>query len=336
MNGRMPWDKWSWHAWMTDAGLRQCNPAARGIWADMLAQMDASSIRGVLLVDGRPASTAEIARTTGNDRRSVERAIAQLERHGVFSRDETGAIFNRRMVNSWTKLQRDQANGRLAQAAKVGEHVESDADTRRKTPDARLNASSPRKIRNPVSIDINSIDRKGVHPEKRRREERRENGSPPAADSLKTEAAPLIADLVSGNAVVPFHSPTRAAFDAWNELAARLGLGTARQFTDHRKRLLAARLKECGGIDGFLAVLQEVEASDWLCGRLENRVWAANLDWLLRADRFHQVRDGATRWWGKSRPGSAGNAAHEWMAAGPAAPQFEFDGVTIDGRAEEA
>ena len=71
--------------------------------------------------------------------------------------------------------------------------------------------------------------------------------------------------------MVPFKAtPTREAFDAWNAVASRLGLPPAVAYSDTRKRRLAARLGECGGLSGWMDMLKQVEASDWLCGRLPN------------------------------------------------------------------
>ena len=80
---------------------------------DMLCQMDASRPRGVLLVGNRAASNAEIARIVGGDKRTVERLLAEMETNGVFSRDDNGAIFCRRMTRESAVAQQNSANGKL-------------------------------------------------------------------------------------------------------------------------------------------------------------------------------------------------------------------------------
>ncbi len=95
---RLPWSRFVWSDWSRDVSLRNCSPAARGIWMDMLCAMDASTERGYLVLAGRAASPIEVANMIGVDRRTVQRVIAELEKNGVFSRDGRGAIFSRRML----------------------------------------------------------------------------------------------------------------------------------------------------------------------------------------------------------------------------------------------
>jgi hypothetical protein len=80
---------------------------------DMLCQMDASHPRGVLLVGNRAATNAEIARIVGGDKRTVERLLAELETNGVFSRDDEGAPFCRRMTRESAVSQQNAENGKL-------------------------------------------------------------------------------------------------------------------------------------------------------------------------------------------------------------------------------
>lgn len=109
----MPWSKFSWSDWSRDPNLRISSHAAKGLWMDMLCQMDSSRERGYLLVSGRAATIPEIAKMVGSDRRAVERLIAELEANGVLSRDDRGAIFCRRMTRESAAAQRNAANGKL-------------------------------------------------------------------------------------------------------------------------------------------------------------------------------------------------------------------------------
>ena len=313
MSQRLPWDKWSYEAWMRDPGLRRCSAASRGIWKDMLCLMDASPERGYLVVRGRPATATEIARATGNDARTVTRAINQLGENGVYSRDDRGVIFNRRMSRSRPQ----EAVAKPAKTRAAAEMQHSCSKDAADLQQGRMRVSSKNK---------------GLANRKRREEEIRK--SPPSVDS---EAAPAqTGDMLGKGEVVPFvGSPTREAFDAWNAMAKRIGLCPALSFSEPRKRRLATRLAEAGGMPGWMAMLLEVEASDWLCGRLPGRHWRADLDWVMRPDRFHTVREGGARNWGKG--GSGSGTGHEWMAAPETGPEeFEFDGTTLDGEAEEA
>lgn len=112
MSKQMQWSKFYWGDWTRDAALRNCSYAAKGLWMDMLAQMDASEERGVFLMAGRAATPAEIARAVGGDRRTVERLLVELEEKGVFSRDDRGALFSRRMTRDDVISRRNAANGK--------------------------------------------------------------------------------------------------------------------------------------------------------------------------------------------------------------------------------
>jgi hypothetical protein len=65
---------------------------------DMLCIMAVAARRGYLEVDGKPCSIGQLAQIVGATKSSVSRWLAELEQNGVFSRDENGFIFNRRMV----------------------------------------------------------------------------------------------------------------------------------------------------------------------------------------------------------------------------------------------
>jgi hypothetical protein len=110
---RLPWTQWRWDRWLRDPALRGCSLAARGLWIELLAAMDADDEYGFLTLAGRPADTPEMARRTGVHRLQVEKYLAELEGRGVFSRDERGAIFCRHMVREAERYASDVANGSL-------------------------------------------------------------------------------------------------------------------------------------------------------------------------------------------------------------------------------
>lgn len=82
------------------------------------------------------------------------------------------------------------------------------------------------------------------------------------------------------------------AFNAWNDLAQRLGLATARSLTPQRRKSILARMREHGGIDAWRIALANIERSAFLRGT-NDRGWRADLDFLLQASRFAKVVDGA-------------------------------------------
>lgn len=84
--------------WRKDPALSACSLAARGLWIELMCIAHESETYGILTVNGRPMSSAQLARMVGETPRLIERLLAELEEAGVFSRNEEGAIFSRRMV----------------------------------------------------------------------------------------------------------------------------------------------------------------------------------------------------------------------------------------------
>ena len=68
---------------------------------DMLAFIiQADAERGFLAVNGKAATTPQIAKMLGADTRQVARFASRVGGQRVFSRDERGAIFSRRMART--------------------------------------------------------------------------------------------------------------------------------------------------------------------------------------------------------------------------------------------
>lgn len=96
--GKLPASQWYWADWMKDPAVRSVSYAARGLWMDMLSIMHQSDRRGYLQVNGKPVTAELLARMTGGSTDDVSRLLQELDDSGVFSRSETGIIYNRRMV----------------------------------------------------------------------------------------------------------------------------------------------------------------------------------------------------------------------------------------------
>jgi len=83
------------------------------------------------------------------------------------------------------------------------------------------------------------------------------------------------------------------AFQAYNDLAQRIGLSVARSLTPARRRALEARLREHGGLPAWAQILANVERSAFLRGMGGGRPgWRADLDFLLQAKSCAKVFDG--------------------------------------------
>jgi uncharacterized protein YdaU (DUF1376 family) len=76
---------------------------------------------------------------------------------------------------------------------------------------------------------------------------------------------------------------------AYNQMAARSGLAQCMKLNDARKSKLKARIKDCGGWDGWMAALDKVEASSFLCG---STGWKAGIDFILTDESFTKIMEG--------------------------------------------
>jgi len=84
--------------WRKDPALSTCSLAARGLWIELMCVVHESDEYGHLSINGKPMSAQQIARTVGETPAVIGKLIDELEQSGVFSRNEQGSIFSRRMV----------------------------------------------------------------------------------------------------------------------------------------------------------------------------------------------------------------------------------------------
>lgn len=84
--------------WRRDAALQSCSVAARGLWIELMCVMHDCEPYGVLSVNGKSMTSAQVARLVGEQEKVVARLMTELEDAGVCSRDEQGRLFSRRMV----------------------------------------------------------------------------------------------------------------------------------------------------------------------------------------------------------------------------------------------
>jgi hypothetical protein len=84
--------------WRSDTALQSCSLPARGLWIECMCLMHESENYGYLQVGGKPMNSKQLARIVGESQESVEALTAELEDAGVFSRDDKGCIYSRRMV----------------------------------------------------------------------------------------------------------------------------------------------------------------------------------------------------------------------------------------------
>lgn len=107
-----PWMKFYPTDWRADPALRMCSLGARGLWMEMLCIMHEAEPRGTLRVNGKALNARQMAVLVGSSVEEISPLMAELESCGVFSRDENGVLFSRRMMRDDEKAARDKANGR--------------------------------------------------------------------------------------------------------------------------------------------------------------------------------------------------------------------------------
>lgn len=107
-----PWMKFYPHDWRSDPALRACSPAARSIWLDMLCLMHDAEPYGHLLINGSAPSIKTLSGLFNVHHKSLIAAMKELAEHGVYSVDDSGVIFSRRMVRDHANSLRDKENGR--------------------------------------------------------------------------------------------------------------------------------------------------------------------------------------------------------------------------------
>lgn len=102
MAGSLPYLKLFVADYLAEPSLRAVSLAARGLWTTMLLFMHQAERRGYLEHRGEAMTSDYLAKQVGVHATEVESLWHEMEREGVFSR-ENGVIFCRRMVRETRK-----------------------------------------------------------------------------------------------------------------------------------------------------------------------------------------------------------------------------------------
>lgn len=87
-------------------------------------------------------------------------------------------------------------------------------------------------------------------------------------------------------------SDVALAFDAYNDAAKEVGWPVAKAMTAKRKSGLQARLKQAGGLAGWVEAVARAKASPHCTGH-NDRGWVADLDFLLQQKSFTRLTEGS-------------------------------------------
>ncbi len=89
----------------------------------------------------------------------------------------------------------------------------------------------------------------------------------------------------------------------YNELSERMGIPKVQKLSETRKKHLRARLKDCGGLDGWKSALEKLESIPAMRGD-NGRGWKADFDFLMSESKFIKLMEGKYDGWKKQKTGS--------------------------------
>jgi len=107
-----PWFAFYPSDWRGDTKLRSCSPVSRLVWLEMMGIAHEAEPYGYVLIAGREVAPEHLATIAAVTVRQVRAALVELEVAGVFSRNELGVPYSRRMVRDETTRQRRAAGGK--------------------------------------------------------------------------------------------------------------------------------------------------------------------------------------------------------------------------------
>lgn len=127
---RLDWSKFWWKDWQNDLALKSCSYAARGLWMEMLAIMSTCEKRGFFMIAGRAVTPKKLAGLTNGSEREVVKLIDELRENGVFSEDEAGLIYSRRMKRDQEVMLAAIENGSKGGNPTLIQNTQENSDSR--------------------------------------------------------------------------------------------------------------------------------------------------------------------------------------------------------------
>jgi len=85
-------------------------------------------------------------------------------------------------------------------------------------------------------------------------------------------------------------SDCKLAVGLWNDFAKTRNLKPVQKLTSGRKEKLSARLRDCGGLDGWKTALEMIDQSPFLLGKVKD--FKASFNFLINEDSFASVMEG--------------------------------------------
>lgn len=122
------------------------------------------------------------------------------------------------------------------------------------------------------------------------------------------------------DARLPDLHPVRIAIDDWNATASDTGLPAVQKITGGRRRLLEARLRDCGGLEGWRIALGKIRDSPFLLGKLngaDHASWRADFDFIINEKHFTKLMEGGYDGFAANRDGDGDRIKAGVLAAFP-------------------
>jgi uncharacterized protein YdaU (DUF1376 family) len=86
--------------------------------------------------------------------------------------------------------------------------------------------------------------------------------------------------------------PISEAVEIYNATAEATGWPKVQKLSPARSQALKARLRDCGGIDGWRIAMDKGKASDFLTGRTPNPWTGCGFDWITKQANFAKLMEG--------------------------------------------
>lgn len=147
--------------------------------------------------------------------------------------------------------------------------------------------------------------------------ERRQHDVPETETEAETETE-TEREIAAADATDIASDPIADSVDDWNAMADRTGLAKVQRLTNQRRSKLKARLRECGGREGWQSALAKMEAIPGLLGS-NDRGWRADFDFMLQEKTFTKLMEGGYDHWTGKPAKDDGLDAFARAAAGIAA-----------------
>jgi hypothetical protein len=302
------WAKFYWTDWLSDIGIRRCSLEARGLWMDMLCIAAQHDPIGYVAVKGQACTAEDIARICGASPGVVTKLLAELERNDVFSRDRTGKIYNRRMINDAKKRAIGRTSGstggnpklkggyshagyvylfgpRLDGAYKIG--ISKDPKGRLKKvraqyPGQDIAIISMWQVANMGATEASLhsefasksvgewffLDAVDIRNIKRKFETLKGETAPRDQRPETRDQKPEEKDSPSLLVDLPQTDDVSRAIELYNLTAKEIGGVINQVQTKARRAAVNARLRSCGGLSGWEFALAKVRSSAFLRGEI--------------------------------------------------------------------